>query len=183
MKKIIDIIPILFFFIIYKEYDIFVASNMLIVTSGITIIIKWYFYDEIKKFDILSFISVLFFTALTILLHNSQFIKLKPTFIYFSLAIFLFINHIWMKKLFVRKILKKKFILSNKVYRKINISWILFLIICGLSNTYVALKLPDDMWITFKIFILNLAILFFILLNFIYIKIIAKEKKNNKKKK
>ncbi|WP_343190471.1 septation protein IspZ [Buchnera aphidicola (Mollitrichosiphum nigrofasciatum)] len=170
MKKFIDILPILCFFLFYKKYDIFIASNTLIITSGLTIAIKWLIYKEIKKFDIISFVYIVFFTTLTIILHDSQFIKLKPTFVYFSLAIFLFINHIWMKKLFIKKILKKKFILPDSIYRKINISWIFFLILCGFSNAYVALNSPDNIWVNFKIFILNLAILIFVILNLIYIK-------------
>ena len=49
------------------------------------------------------------------------------------------------------------------IWGRLNIAWVLFFIISGLANLYVAFNFPEEIWVNFKLFgLLGLTILFII---------------------
>ncbi|QCI17671.1 septation protein A [Buchnera aphidicola (Acyrthosiphon lactucae)] len=169
MKQILNILPMLIFFIFYKFYDIFVASGSLIVTSGLVCILHWMFYNEIDKISLFSFFVVSFFGFLTIFFHNSQFIKWKITIIYIFFSIILLISQFSTKKPMIQRFLEKEIKISNIYWRKINFFWSLFFLFCGILNIYIASYFSETTWVNFKVFGFTSLTFFLILVTSIYI--------------
>ena len=61
MQKILNLLPIITFFIIYKAYDIFIACKFLIIISGIIFILNWIIYKKIEKINLINFILITIF--------------------------------------------------------------------------------------------------------------------------
>ncbi|AYN24790.1 septation protein A [Buchnera aphidicola] len=169
MKKILNLLPILTFFIFYRFYDIFIASKSLIFTSGLICLLYWIIYKEIDKINLFSFITITVFGSLTIFFHNSQFIKWKITVIYMIFSIILLISQFWMKKPILQRLLEKDIKISDFYWKKINFSWALFFLFCSILNIYIAFWLPEKTWVNFKVFGLSCLMFLSILITSVYI--------------
>ncbi|QCI18818.1 septation protein A [Buchnera aphidicola] len=169
MQKLLNLLPIIIFFICYKTYDIFIASKFLIIISGLTCILHWIIYKKIDQINLISFIFITIFGSLTIFFHDSQFIKWKITIIYMFFCIVLLTSQFIKKKPIIQIFLEKNIELSNMYWKKINFFWALFFLFCSILNIYIALYFSEETWVDFKVFGLTILMFFSILTTSIYI--------------
>ncbi|MDH5935123.1 septation protein A [Vibrio splendidus] len=168
MKQILDFIPLIIFFALYKMYDIYTATGALIVASAVQIVLTYVIYEKVEKMQIITFLMVAVFGGMTIFLHDDNFIKWKVTIVYALFAIGLTVSHI-MGKSAIKGMLGKEITLPEAVWSKINWAWTLFFTLCAILNVYVAFSLPLDVWVNFKVFGLLIATFAFTLLTGVYI--------------
>ncbi len=90
MKQLIDFIPLIIFFALYKMYDIYTATGALIVATAIQIALTYFIYKKVEKMQLVTFVIVTVFGGMTIFFHDDNFIKWKVTIVYalFSLGLF-----------------------------------------------------------------------------------------------
>ncbi|AUH00802.1 septation protein A [Pectobacteriaceae bacterium CE70] len=169
MKQLLDFIPLIVFFTFYKLYDIYVASGALIAATAASLLISWFIYRKIEKMMLITFVMVVIFGSLTLIFHNDQFIKWKVTFIYTLFAAVLLVSQFVMKRPIIQQMLGKDITLPQQIWAKLNVSWALFFIICGLANIYIAFWMPQSVWVNFKVFGLTGLTLVFTLLCGLYI--------------
>ena len=167
MKQLLDFIPLVVFFILFKTSGIYVATAALIVTTILQVVITWFIYKRVEKMQLITFAVVVIFGSLTLFFHNDEFIKWKVTIIYLLFAVGLIISQ-YMGKPAIKKMLGKELILPDAVWNKINLAWALFFLVCSLVNIYVAFWLPLAIWVNFKVFGLLIATLVFALLTGFY---------------
>lgn len=168
MKQILDFIPLIIFFALYKMYDIYTATGALIVASAVQIVLTYIIYKKVEKMQIITFLMVAVFGGMTIFLHDDNFIKWKVTIVYALFAIGLTVSHL-MGKSAIKGMLGKEITLPEAVWSKINWAWTLFFTLCAILNVYVAFSLPLDVWVNFKVFGLLIATFAFTLLTGVYI--------------
>ncbi|MCL4110725.1 septation protein A [Vibrio lentus] len=168
MKQILDFIPLIIFFALYKMYDIYTATGALIVASAVQIVLTYVIYKKVEKMQIITFLMVAVFGGMTIFLHDDNFIKWKVTIVYALFAIGLTVSHL-MGKSAIKGMLGKEISLPEAVWGKINWAWTLFFTLCAILNVYVAFNLPLDVWVNFKVFGLLIATFAFTLLTGVYI--------------
>ncbi|MDB1123656.1 septation protein A [Vibrio algarum] len=168
MKQLIDFIPLIIFFALYKMYDIYVATGALIVATAIQIALTYFIYKKVEKMQLVTFAIVAVFGGMTLFFHDDDFIKWKVTIVYSLFAIGLLVTHL-MGKPVIKGMLGKEISLPDSVWTKINWAWIAFFALCALINIYVAFSLPLDVWVNFKVFGLLAATFAFTLLTGIYI--------------
>lgn len=169
MKQLLDFLPLVVFFIVYKLYNIYAASGALIAATAVALVINWVLYRKLEKMTIITFLLVTVFGSLTLIFHNDDFIKWKVTVIYTLFAAALMFSQWWMEKPFIQSMLGKELTLPATVWRTLNVAWALFFFICGLVNIYVAFWLPESVWVNFKVFGLTALTLLFTLFSGIYI--------------
>lgn len=169
MKQLLDFLPLVVFFIVYKMYNIYAASGALIAATAVALVISWVLYRKLEKMTIITFLLVTVFGSLTLIFHNDEFIKWKVTVIYTLFAAALMFSQWWMEKPFIQSMLGKELTLPTSVWCKLNVAWALFFFICGLVNIYVAFWLPESVWVNFKVFGLTALTLLFTLFSGIYI--------------
>ncbi|SBS63095.1 septation protein A [Vibrio splendidus] len=168
MKQILDFIPLIIFFALYKMYDIYTATGALIVASAVQIVLTYVIYKKVEKMQIITFLMVAVFGGMTIFLHDDNFIKWKVTIVYALFATGLTVSHL-MGKSAIKGMLGKEITLPEAVWSKINWAWTLFFTLCAILNVYVAFSLPLDVWVNFKVFGLLIATFAFTLLTGVYI--------------
>lgn len=177
MKQFLDFIPLIIFFILYKMFDIYIATGALIVTSALQIIATYYFYKKIEKMQVITFIVVAIFGGMTIAFHDAEFIKWKVTIVYILFAGGLAISHL-MGRSAIKSMLGKEITVPDHVWARVNWAWVGFFVACAIINVFVAFRLPLDVWVNFKVFGLLIATLIYTLLTGIYIyRHIPKEEK------
>jgi intracellular septation protein len=180
MKQVLEFIPLIIFFAIYKMVDIYAATGSLIITTGLVLAYNYFKHGKAEKMQVITFVMVFIFGSLTLILHNDAFIKWKVTFIYALFAIALLISQFIFKKPIIKQMLGKELTLPDSVWSHLNIAWTLFFIVLSILNIYVAFNLAQEVWVNFKVFGLLGATLVFTLLSGLYIyKYLPKEDKNN----
>lgn len=168
MKQLIDFIPLIIFFALFKLYDIYVATGALIAATAIQLVITYALYKKVEKMQLITFVLVAIFGGMTIFLHDDNFIKWKVTIVYLVFAIGLATSHI-IGKSAIKSMLGKEISLPDTVWAKITWAWVTFFSLCAVLNIYIAFKLPLDVWVNFKVFGLLAATFGFTLLTGIYI--------------
>ncbi len=171
MKFVFDFFPVLAFFIAFKlaadpGQAIYVATAALIVASTIQIAVYWLLYKRFEKMHVITLIAVLIFGSATLLLQDERFIKFKPTIIAWLFALIaLSSQFIGKKTLFERMIglADKSITAPAQVWLRLNLSWVIFFIIAGAANLYVAFHFETDTWVNFRVFGLTALNLIFLL--------------------
>ncbi|QIQ21618.1 septation protein A [Zophobihabitans entericus] len=169
MKQLLDFIPLVIFFILFKVYDIYIGVTGLMIASTVALIITWIIYKKIEKVALFAYLMIIIFGALTLYFRNPDFIKWKVTIIYFIFAIILLASQLIFKKPLLQKLLGKELNLPTQIWNKLNFSWVIFFIVCALANLYITYSMSQEFWVTFKTFILPGITLVFTILSGIYI--------------
>lgn len=152
MKLLFDIFPVALFFVAYKFAGIYVATSVAIAANVLQIL--WLRLTG-KKIDPMMWISltiIAIFGGATLWLHNETFIKWKPTVLYWLFAIALLGSQIAFGKNLIRAMMEKNIALPEPIWRRLNLSWVVFFLVMGVLNLYVAFNFPTDTWVNFKLF-------------------------------
>ena len=165
IKSLIEIIPLILFFIVNAKYGIIVATKIFVITTLIALVVS---YLHLKNFSapllITSFL-VLIFGGLTIFFKDPTFIKLKPTIVYLLFSSFLFLGLI-LKKNFLKIYLSNLIKLNNIGWDILTKRWSLFFFTMAILNEIIWRNFSTDFWVSFKVFgFLPLTIIFMMLQN------------------
>ncbi len=152
MKLLFDLFPIILFFIAFKAYDIFVATAVAIVATFIQIGWVWLRHRKVDKMMWISLVVIILFGGATLLFQDENFIKWKPTVLYWLFAAVLLASNAYFQKNLIRAMLEKQIKLPLFVWHKLNLSWVVFFVLMGCINLYVAYGFSVDTWVTFKLF-------------------------------
>ncbi|MGL6258860.1 septation protein A [Vibrio sp. WXL103] len=178
MKQLIDFIPLIIFFVLYKMSDIYTATGALIIATAIQVGLTYAIYKKVEKMQLITFVMVAIFGGMTILLQDDNFIKWKVTIVYAVMASGLAVSHL-MGKSAIKAMLGKELTLPEHVWASINWAWVGFFSFCAGLNLYVAYQMPLDVWVNFKVFGLLIATFGFTIATGLYLyKHLPKE--NNK---
>ena len=164
MKMLIDFLPIVIFFIVYKlTDDLILATAVLIPATMLQMAYTWFTTKKVEKMQLVTLVLVVVLGGLTVALRDGQFIKWKPTIVnwLFSLA-FLGSQFIGQKPI-VQRLMGKSVELPSQVWRKLNVAWVVFFAAMGGINLYVAFNYSESTWVDFKLFgMLGLTFVFII---------------------
>jgi intracellular septation protein len=181
MKFLFDFFPIILFFIMFKLGESNPDTAQAIVThtlsgliSGGTISLMQapvmlataatmiattgqigYLLIRRKKVDAMlwvSFIIIGLFGSATIYFHNDNFIKWKPTVLYWCFAVALFGSQLFLKKNLIRAMMEEQIKLPEPVWQNLNLAWAAFFTVMGVLNLYFAFNFPTSVWVNFKVF-------------------------------
>ncbi len=152
MKFFFDLFPVILFFVAFKLYDIFVATAVAIAASILQILWVWWRHRQIEKMMWINLMIIIVFGGATLVLQDETFIKWKPTVLYWLFATGLLVSNVVFKKNLIQTMMEKQMALPIPVWNQLNISWIIFFVVMGLINLYVAFNFPIDTWVSFKLF-------------------------------
>ncbi|MGO2342035.1 septation protein A [Vibrio litoralis] len=168
MKQLIDFIPLVIFFFLYKSYDIYVATGALIVATAVQVAATYFLYKKVEKMQLITFAIVAVFGGMTLFFHDDNFIKWKVTIIYALFAIGLLVMD-YLGKPVIKGMLSKEITVPDSVWKRVNLAWVGFFAVCAALNIYVAYELPLDVWVNFKVFGLLIATFSFTILTGVYV--------------
>ncbi|MFD0965575.1 septation protein A [Seminibacterium arietis] len=152
MKQLLEFIPLILFFVVYKLAGIREAAVTLIIATIIQMIILKIKYGKIGQQQLVMGVAVVFFGTLTAYFNELEFLKWKVTIVYALFALVLLISQFGFKKLLIQKLLGKEISLPEAVWVKLNVGWAIFFIICMLVNIVISQFFSDDIWVDFKTF-------------------------------
>jgi intracellular septation protein len=163
IKSLIEIIPLILFFITNAKYGIIFATKTFVITTLIALIISYLYFKKVSTPLLITSFLVLIFGGLTIFFKDPTFIKLKPTIVYFLFSIFLLLGLV-LKKKFLQIYLSSLIKLNDIGWDILTKRWIFFFLAMALLNEIIWRNFSTDFWVSFKVFgFLPLTIIFTIL--------------------
>jgi intracellular septation protein len=193
MKKLLfDYIPLILFFLVYKvagmhpEAAYTLAQSYLgplvagaglqadqgpIMLATVTVIVATvvqilYLKLRGQKVDTMLWVTasiVVVMGSLTIYLHDENFIKWKPTILYWVMAVMLAFTQFVLNKNMMRQVMETQVKLPEPIWARLGLAWIAFFAIVGGINLVVAYVIYPgnlDAWVNFKVY--GISALFFV---------------------
>ncbi|MDH4151831.1 MAG: septation protein A [Betaproteobacteria bacterium] len=152
MKFLFDIFPVILFFAAFKLYGIYVATAVAIAATILQIGWVWLKHRKIDNMQWISLGLIVVFGGATLLLRDETFIKWKPTVLYWLFALTLLVSEAAFKKNLIRSMMEKQVTAPDAIWRKLLGGWIVFFVVMGVLNLYVAYGYSTDTWVNFKLF-------------------------------
>lgn len=177
MKLFFDFLPIALFFIAYKlgggvyrfdgqEYDIngiYIATAVMIIATICQNAYSWIRHGKLEKSHLLTLILVVLLGGATLWLQDPNFIMWKPTVVNWLFAAAFLGAQRFTSQSLLERMVSDHIQLPSVVWTKLNLAWVLFFILSGIANIYVAFNFDEATWVNFKLFgLLALTILFII---------------------
>lgn len=184
MKFLFDLFPVILFFIVFKlgeshqeaahalavqymggliaggklsaeQSPIMLATAVGIIATVLQIV---YLIVRGRKVDGMLWLSlgvIVVMGGLTIYFHDDNFIKWKPTILYFAFALALLVAQLGFRTNLMRKVMEEQVKLPESVWARVGFAWIGFFLFQGALNllmAFVVFKGNTSAWVSYKMF-------------------------------
>lgn len=165
MKLLLDFLPILIFFGVYKlTGDLITATAVLIPATIIQVGVVYWLTKKVEKIALITLALVIVLGGLTVFLNDGWFIMWKPTVVNWLFAAAFFGSHFIGQKPIIERLLGHAISLEPQQWVTLSFAWIAFFIVSGVLNLIVAYQFSEDIWVNFKLFgLLGLTFIFLII--------------------
>lgn len=155
MQSILELAPLIAFFVAYYLGGIYVATGVLMVAMVLLVLVDYVRTRSVPTMHGVSAVLVLLFGAATLLLHDQRFIQWKPT-VFFWLVSIALLGSMWIGKQplvqrIIGKLLEGQAQVADLTWRKLNLIWCAFYAALGAVNLLVAFNASEAMWVKFKV--------------------------------
>ena len=152
MYALLDFVPVVVFFVVYRYYDIYAATLALIISMAALILFQWVHKRTVSKMLLVSggFAAVL--GGITLWQRDPLFLQWKPTIVYWIFAAVLLVTDLFMKQNIFQKALGEAARADRLAWRALNTIWIVIFAGMGVANLYVAFNFDMDTWVDFKLY-------------------------------
>ena len=166
MKQLLEFLPVILFFIVYKFYldlpddlilginqfvplmnlepgnadhAIFLATLVIIVATLIQVGLTLVMGNKLEKMPLIVLLLVVVFGGATLALQDPLFIQWKPTVINWLFAIVFFGSQFIGEKSLIQRMLGHAIEIENsRVWNQLNLAWVGFFVVAGIANVIVA---------------------------------------------
>lgn len=152
MKFLFDLFPVFLFFVAFKFFGIYVATAVAMGATFAQIGWVWLRHRKVEKTLWISLGVIVVFGGATLVLRDETFIKWKPTVLYWLFGVSLAVGMLVFKKNLIRTMMEKQVTLPDPIWTRLQASWIVFFVVMGALNLFVAYNFSTDTWVNFKLF-------------------------------
>jgi intracellular septation protein len=184
VKFLFDLFPVILFFVAYKlgmshpeaaqamathylggliaggsanaeQAPILLATALAIVATVLQI--GWLLVRR-QKVDGMLWVSLVVIVVMggaTIYFHDENFIKWKPTILYWAFALVLLVGQLAFRKNLMRTVMEAQIKLPDPVWTRLSYAWMAFFVMLGALNLFMAFvvfKGDTSAWVSFKLF-------------------------------
>lgn len=179
MEMLIELMPIVAFFIVYEVAPYFIANpkDAIYWATGTAIVlsvlqISWLLLRRkpVKKMQWFSLALISIMGGLTIYLHDERFIYWKPTLLDWAFAAAMLGSTLFLRRNLIRQFLEKQLQdaddsvqIPGAVWDRLNYMWIAFFILMGVANLLVSPLggyFTEETWVRYKTFSLVISLAF-----------------------
>ncbi len=165
MKQLIDYIPLIFFFVVYKMEErvvqlgsysynlggIFSATEVLVASSILVYGALFAINKKLERTQLITLVAVLIFCSFTIIFREEAILKWKAPVVNWIFASIFLGSHFFTKKNATQLMLEHAVEMPEHAWRRLNFSWAYFFLFLGTVNLFVAFTF-HDYWVDFKVF-------------------------------
>lgn len=182
MKQLIDFIPLIVFFTIYKmdprAIDVagqnielggpFSATMALMITSAVVYGGMYLKSRHLEKSQMITLVAVMLFGGMTLAFHDELFLKWKAPIVNWIFAIAFLGSQFIGSKTLVQRMMGHVMTLPDRIWTRLNLSWVVFFVSLGAANLFVAFTF-HNIWVDFKVFGSLILTFAFVILQFVFL--------------
>ena len=176
MKLLIDFFPIILFFVAFKVWGIYAATGVAIVATVLQIGYLRYKNGKVEPMQWVSLGVIVLFGGATLLAQDENFIKWKPTVLYWLMGAALLVGQLLLRKNLIKSLMGGQVQLPDHAWNTLNWAWSGFFAAMGGLNLWIAYHFDTDTWVNFKMFGGLGLMLLFILVQAVYMSRFMQEK-------
>ena len=143
--------PLLIFFVANAKSNLFVATGVFMVAVVAAMVASYMVTRHVPMMAIVTAVVVVVFGALTLILHDETFIKMKPTIVYTLFAAIL-AGGLLFNRSFIAIMFDQMFNLTPHGWRILTARWALWFFAMAVLNEIIWRTQSTDFWVTFKVF-------------------------------
>jgi intracellular septation protein len=173
MKFLVDLFPIIVFFVAYQQRDMYYATGAVMIACTVQ---TFGYRISAKSYDrnhILALALVVPFGALTLIFRDPTFIKWNGTVELWLLAIGLIGSQYFGDTPLIERMLGGGLELPKAIWSKLNVIWATFFVLSGAANLYVAYNFEEATWVNFRMFGMTGISVVFVAANLVWIMRVA----------
>ncbi len=160
LKLLIELGPLVAFFLVYARAGIYWATGALMVATVLALIASRTMFGRLLVVPVVTAVLVVVFGGLTFWLDDPRFIKIKPTIINLLFAGVLLVGLMTRRPL-LKMLFGEAFNLTEEGWRRLSVRWTLFFLVLAGLNEAVWRNFSESAWVSFKVFgILPLTLIF-----------------------
>ena len=152
MQLLVDFLPIIIFFVVFKLYGMYAATAAIIVAMAAQIAVQWFRERKVSKMLLVSGVLVAIFGSATLVLRNPIFIQWKPTIVNWLFATAFLGSQFIGQQTLIERVMGHAVQLTQTMWRKLNLMWVANFAFLGAANIYVVYNFDEETWVNFKLF-------------------------------
>ena len=152
MQLLVDFLPIIIFFVVFKLYGMYAATAAIIVAMAAQIAVQWFRERKVSKMLLVSGVLVALFGSATLVLRNPIFIQWKPTIVNWLFATAFLGSQFVGQQTLIERVMGHAVQLTQTMWRKLNLMWVANFAFLGAANIYVVYNFDEETWVNFKLF-------------------------------
>jgi intracellular septation protein len=168
MQILLDLLPVVAFVVAYWLADFHTAVLVIMAAMVLQVIVTWILVRQVNRIFLASTALVVVLGGVSLLLKNELIFKWKPTILNWVFAIAFFLSTYVGKKPLIQRLMqsvaKEDLSLTHGDWRTLNLMWVLYFMVAGAANIFVAYRYSEAVWVNFKLFgLFGLTFVFLIL--------------------
>jgi intracellular septation protein len=148
-KLVTEVGPVAIFFVTNLEFGFFKGTAAFMVSTVIALIASLVVLRKVPVVPLITAVFVISLGAITLFLHDTTFMKLKPTLLNLCFATLL-LGGLASGRLFLKTVFGEFLLIEEEAWRKLTIRWGGFFILLAVLNEIVWRTVSDDAWVMFK---------------------------------
>ncbi len=171
MRQLAEYLPLGLFLVVFfaTGKDIYLATAALMLSYSLGMLYIWKLDGKLSTMHKGTLAFILILGALTLFFKNEKFIQWKPSIANWAFAIAFLATHKFAKQPLIKSLFGKAVLLSDKNWFKLSLMWVIFFVVIGFVNLFVAYNYSMAFWVKFKVFGLLGATLVFSILQGIWL--------------
>ncbi|MET0282268.1 MAG: inner membrane-spanning protein YciB [Steroidobacteraceae bacterium] len=153
MQLLLEFLPLVAFLVAYKVYGIYVATATLMVGMVLSLLVLWGRSRKLPAMFAGSTVLVLLGGSATLILRDVRFIQWKPSVFLWLLALAFLVSVFVGKQPMAQRLLQPALgesELTRRDWLKLNTAWIVYGVVVGAINLFVAYHAPEATWVNVK---------------------------------
>ncbi len=167
MTQLLEWLPLLVFFAVFKLYGIYYGTGALMIGCVALMFIHRALTGKYKPVHVVTAAVAVLLGGATLLLHDKRFIQWKPTVLFGAAAVVFIGSAFFGRQPLARRLLenvcKDDLAVAARTWIIINAIWSAWFVLLAGLNLYVARNFTAGVWVNFKVFGLTIAMMLFLI--------------------